>query len=72
LSGAPGLDPFSTEEFHAWVIRQRPDSSAWHAGHLVLNILGDGPWARFDAIAAVKAFDQENRAVFANWARCWR
>ena len=72
LNGAPGLAPFSAEEFHTWISRQRADSDTWHAGHLILNLFGRGPWAPFDAVEAVRAFDHEDRMVFANWVRCWQ
>lgn len=72
LKGAPGLNPFCKEEFHAWIGTRPAESAARHAGLLILNLGGSGPWPPFDAIAAVAAFDEENRVVFANWARSWR
>lgn len=72
LRHAEGLDPWSAEQFHAWIMRTGEGSTAWHAGHLVLNLKGDGPWARFDAVAAVRVWDEGSRNVFATWARTWR
>lgn len=72
LRHASGLDPFSPKAFHAWTVLQGTDSSAWYAGHLVLNLLGKGPWEDFDAVGALRIFDLEDRAAFVNWARCWQ
>jgi hypothetical protein len=47
------------------------NSSAWHAGHLVLNVYRKGPWAVFDAIAAVQVWNEEDRSLFAAWVRFW-
>jgi hypothetical protein len=71
LKGAPGLTPFDPEVFYAWVMTKSSDSSAKHAGLLILNLLGDGVWPKFDAVRAISIFDDENRVIFANWARCW-
>jgi hypothetical protein len=72
LKGAPGLNPFNTGTLHQWLLTRPEDSAARHAGLLILNLGGKGPWATFDAIRAVSVFDEENRTVFANWARSWR
>ena len=72
LRGASGLDPFSVMDFHQWVASRPEESAARHAGCLILSLAGDGPWPRFDAVAAISTFDEENRLVFANWARTWR
>ena len=72
LKGAPGLTPFDPEVFYAWIDIQSSDASARHAGLLILNLLGNGKWPRFDAVRAVSVFDEENRIIFANWARCWQ
>lgn len=72
LAGAPGLDPFSPNIFYKWILSKPPGTSTWHAGHLILNLHDKGPWAPFDAVAAVTAFDEKNRTVFANWARTWQ
>ena len=72
LKGAPGLQPFSVRDLHNWVLRRPERSAARHAGLLILNLSGPGPWAPFDAISAVASFDEETRTVFANWARSWQ
>ena len=72
LCNAPGLEPFSPERFRVWIADQGRDSAAWHAGHLILNLFGDGPWDKFDAVGALGAFEPEDRDVFANWVRCWQ
>lgn len=72
LKAAPGLDPFCEAEFHAWIKTRPPGSAARHAGLLILNLGGPGPWEPFDAIGAVTVFDEANRAVFANWTLSWR
>jgi hypothetical protein len=71
LKGAAGLMPFSKESFHRWVLSTPKDSQAGHAGRLILNLAGKGPWEPFDVIAAISTFDAENREVFVNWARSW-
>jgi hypothetical protein len=72
LRHADGLMPFNAETFHEW-LKSRPESTPErHAGLLILNLFGKGPWEPFDAIRAIERFDDESRAVFANWARCWR
>ena len=72
LKGASGLEPFSVEAFHRWVEARPEGSAARHAGRLILSLAGEGPWPRFDAVAAISTFDEENRLVFANWVRTWR
>jgi hypothetical protein len=71
LAGAKGLDPWSAAEFHDWILMRDENSSAWHAGHLVLNVYDKGPWEAFDAIAAVRVWNEEDRGLFAAWARFW-
>jgi hypothetical protein len=71
LRRAEGLAPFTTETFYSWLSTQPPDTPAWHAGHLILNLFGRGPWERFDAVRALRSFGEEERSVFANWVRCW-
>ena len=71
LNGAGGLNPWSALNFYDWVLMQGENSSAWHAGHLVLNIYAKGSWVGFDAIAAVQVWNEEDRALFAAWARFW-
>ena len=71
LREAKGLSPFNAEEFHVWVASRPESSAAHHAGLFILNLLPEGDWPRFDAIRAISLFDDENRIIFANWARCW-
>ena len=72
LKGAPGLEPFCAPAFYTWILTKPEGSAARHAGLLILNLSGEGPWHPFDAIGAIQVFDEENRNVFANWARSWR
>ncbi len=72
LEGADGIYPWSAKDLHAWVLEQGEGSAAWHAGHLILNVFGEGPWELFDAVAAVKVWNDDDRAVFAGWARTWQ
>jgi hypothetical protein len=65
------LNPWSALDFYDWVLMQEENAPAWHAGHLVLNVYGKGPWTAFDAIAAVQSWSEEDRALFAAWARFW-
>jgi hypothetical protein len=71
LNGVGGLNPWSALDFYDWVLMQGESSSAWHAGHLVLNVYGKGPWVGFDAIAAVQVWNEADRGLFAAWARFW-
>jgi len=72
ISRADGLDPWSPDRFHEWVVGAGEGTPAWHAGHLVLGLWGDGPWERFDAVAAVAAWGDADRRTFANWCLVWR
>jgi hypothetical protein len=72
LNGAEGLDVWSPDGFYKWISQRGEDTPAWHAGHLILELWGEGPWTTFDAIAAVGVWDEPNRAVFASWARTWQ
>ncbi len=72
LKKADGLEPWSPDDLYTWVTTKGDATPAWHAGHLILNVLGDGPWDRFDAVAAVTVWDDKDRTVFANWVRSWR
>ncbi len=72
LRHAEGLSPFAAGVFYEWLRRQPADTPAWHAGHLILNLHGRGPWDRFDAVRAVQTFGEADRGTFANWARCWQ
>jgi hypothetical protein len=72
LEGAHGLDPWAPELFQRWIQAQGKGSAAWHAGLLVLGLWDSGPWAEFDAIAAVKSWNEEERTVFATWVRSWK
>ena len=71
LRRAKGLAPFTSATFYSWLSSQPQDTPAWHAGHLILNLFGTGPWERFDAVRALQSFGEEERSVFANWVRCW-
>jgi hypothetical protein len=71
LSKADGLDEWSAERFHAWIVNKGADSHAWHAGHLVLNLFEKGPWEKFDAVSAICHWDDESRSIFAAWAISW-
>ena len=53
LKRADGVDPWCSETFHKWVTENGENTCEWHAGHLILNLMGQGPWKPFDAISAV-------------------
>ena len=72
LSGAAGLDPWDPERLHDWIRERGPDSPAFHAGLLLLNLQGPGPWPSFDALAAARVWGDEDRQMFINWLRVWR
>lgn len=72
LRGAAGLDPFDPAAFHAWSSSRGPGSAAYHAGLLLLNLYGEGPWERFDVLAALRAWSDADRQMFINWMRVWR
>ncbi|MCK9458105.1 MAG: hypothetical protein M0R80_00315 [Proteobacteria bacterium] len=72
LKGAVGLDPFDPAAFHAWSSSRGQGSAAYHAGLLLLNLYGEGPWERFDVLAAVRVWSDADRQMFINWMRVWR
>lgn len=72
LVGAEGLEPWTPERFYSWLQTQKQNASSWHAGLLVLNLQGKGPWEPFDVVDAIEHFDDANRVVFATWAISWR
>ena len=72
LKGADGLEPWSPDKFHAWVIAAGQGTPAWHAGHLILNLSGKGSWEPFDAIAAVDTWDDPDKSLFATWVLSWK
>jgi hypothetical protein len=72
LEHAAGLDPFEPEELHAWALEQGPDAPGFHGAILLLNLLGDGPWERFDALAAARLWGDRDKNMFVNWLLVWR
>jgi hypothetical protein len=72
LRGAEGLEPFDPDAFHAWMRKKGGCSAAYHTGLLLLNLYGPGPWERFDALAALRVWDDADRQMFVNWLRVWR
>ncbi len=72
LAEAVGLDPWTPEFFGQWLIEQGENTASWHAGQLILSLLGTQPQNGFDAIAAVRVWSDSDREVFAAWARTWR
>ncbi len=72
LKGAAGLEPWSPAALYSWIETAGEGTAAWHAGHLILNLSGPGDWSSFDAIAAVKTWNDEDLTVFTTWARTWR
>ena len=72
LVTAEGTDPWDANALHNWAQAQKQDSPGRHAGLFLLNLWGPGPWDRFDAIAAVHSWKDQDRVMFANWARVWR
>ncbi len=72
LAGARGLDPWDSTEFYEWVSQQENGGSAYHAGHLLLNLSGDGPWESFDILAARRVWTPDDRQIFINWIKVWQ
>ena len=72
LAQAKGLDPFTPELFGLWLEEEGQGTPAWHAGQLILSLVGSATPSSFDAIAAVRAWNADDRAVFAAWARTWQ
>ncbi len=72
LKDAAGLEPWTPDWLYAWTKEQGKDTSAWHAGHFVLNLSGEGPWEKFDAVAAVRVWSEEEKKIFATWALSWQ
>jgi hypothetical protein len=72
LKDAQGLEPWNAEALHAWTLSVPVGSAAWHAGHLILNLSGPGPWARVDIIAAMRVLGDEDRKTLATWVLSWR
>ena len=66
------MEPWAPDKFHAWVIAAGRDTPAWHAGHLILNLSGTGPWEPFDAIASVNTGDDPDKSLFATWVLSWK
>jgi hypothetical protein len=69
LRDADGLKPWSLKKLHSWVMNTKNGSAAWHAGHMILNLFGTGTWDKFDAIAAVRTWNEADRNLFATWVR---
>lgn len=72
LERAAGLDPFAPDTLHAWALEQGPEEPGFHAAMLLLNLHGDGPWERFDAVAAARLWSDRDKKMFANWLLVWR
>jgi hypothetical protein len=72
LEEAQGLDPFEPHRLHTWALDQGVDSGAHHAAVLLLNLWGDGPWDRFDALAAARQWSEADKQMFVNWLLVWR
>ena len=72
LEDAGGLEPFDPATFHAWIESKGSRSAAYHAGLLLLNLYGAGPWDKFDVLAATRVWDDADRQMFINWMRVWR
>ena len=72
LERAVGLDPFEPEALHAWALEQGESSAGYHAAMLLLNLFGDGPWERFDAVGAARLWGDQDKKMFVNWLLVWR
>ena len=72
LENAEGLDPFVPETLHAWAEALGPTDGAYHAATLLLNLSGDGPWERFDAVTAAQLWSDADKKMFVNWMMVWR
>ena len=75
LRAARGLTPWRPEELDEWACGPVPGSGVLHAARLVLAIWNphaDWQCGRFDALAALGAWDQAHRTAFAAWvAQPW-
>jgi hypothetical protein len=72
LEQAAGLDPFRPEELRRWAEERGPDDGAYHAAMLLLNLFGEGPWERFDVVAAARLWSDADKQMFVNWMMVWR
>jgi hypothetical protein len=72
LASARGLEPWSAEALHCFALGQPRDSAAWHASHLILNLVGSGPWAKFDIVGALAVLSEKDRRTLATWVISWR
>ena len=72
LADAAGLDPWNADRLFAWISERGAQSPAFHAGLLLLNLHGRGPWPPFDVLAAARVWDDEDRQMFIDWMRVWR
>ncbi len=72
LEGALGLEPWDTARLHAWIAGQGEGGAAWHAGLLLLNLWGEGPWPPFDMLAAARTWEDGDKQMFINWLRVWK
>jgi hypothetical protein len=72
LKGAGGLEPWNPAAFHAWIAERGEGGAAWHAGLLLLNLWGAGPWPPFDLLAAARVWEDGDKQMFVNWLRVWK
>ena len=72
LEQAAGISPFDPEALATWVKSQPPSSAGHQTGLLLLNLYGEPTAARFDVLAAAKAWCPEDRQMFINLLRIWQ
>ena len=72
LQGAAGIDPWDPEALHRWAQASPEESSARYAATLVLNLWREGPWDRFDILAAARVWEEADLQTFVDWLRVWR
>lgn len=71
LHDAPGIEPWQPAELDAWALGPNRTAGSRHAAAFVLALWAPAPWrvGPFDAIEAMKVWDETERAAFAAWAR---
>ncbi len=64
----PGLEPFRAADLASWLAREAPESPAAHAAHFLLRV-SSHERGTFDALEALRRWDEPDRRAFAAWAR---
>lgn len=71
LQEAPGIEPWRPEDLDAWAIGPAGTAGSRHAAAFVLAVWAPAPWrvGPFDAVEALKVWDERHRAAFTAWAK---